>query len=72
MTPRDITYQLADFADDRGPTIVGCAIFFIVFSTIIVALRFLARFLRKLPLGIDDYSTVHALVGARCFTNTPT
>jgi hypothetical protein len=71
MTPRDVVYRQAHFADDNGPVIVGCAIFFIVFSTIIVGLRFLSRFLRKLPLGIDDYFTVPALVGAPCFINSP-
>jgi hypothetical protein len=69
MTPEEIAYQQAQIAGDKGPEIVGAAIFFIVFPTVIVVLRFLARSLRKLPLGIDDYFTLPALVGVNTFTN---
>ena len=58
----EFAYQQAHIADDKGPTIVGCGIFFIAFPTIVVALRFLARYLKKLPLKLDDYFTLPALV----------
>jgi hypothetical protein len=62
FTPAQIAYQQAHIDDDRGPSIVGCAIFFIIFPTIVVALRFVARFARKLPLEHDDYLTLPSLV----------
>jgi hypothetical protein len=64
ITPAEIAFQQAHITENQGPSIVGCAIFFIVFPTIIVALRFVARFMRKLPLELDDYFTLPALVGA--------
>ena len=60
--PEFIAYQKAHMNDDRGPSIVGCAIFFITFTTIVVGLRFIARVIRKLPLKLDDYFTLPALV----------
>ncbi len=58
----EIAYQQAHVADDKGPSIIGCAIFFIAFPSIVVALRFLARYLKKSPLKLDDYFTLPALV----------
>jgi hypothetical protein len=71
ITPEEIAYQQAHIGDNRGPTIVGLAVFFIVFPTIVVALRFVARSVRKLPLGLDDYFTLPALVSVLNASDCP-
>ncbi|ERF75274.1 hypothetical protein EPUS_00066 [Endocarpon pusillum Z07020] len=59
---QDTFHQRALIDDNRSASLIACSIFFIVFPTIIVAFRFVARFMRKLPLGLDDYFTLPALV----------
>ena len=70
-TPEEIAYQQAHIADNKGPPILGSAIFFIVFPTMVVALRFAARFATKLPLKLDDYFTLPALVSVLTTSASP-
>lgn len=62
LTPEDIAYQQAHFHENKGPMIVDVSIFLIVVTTITVALRFLARFIKSLPLQWDDWLSVAGLV----------
>jgi hypothetical protein len=62
ITPAELAYQQAHIKDNQSPSIIGCAIFFIVFPSLVVTLRSLARFVRNLPLELDDYFTLPALV----------
>ncbi|KAI1337121.1 hypothetical protein F5Y15DRAFT_426036 [Xylariaceae sp. FL0016] len=54
--------QLAMVNEDQGPTVIGVAWFFIAVCTIAVVLRFAARLNRRLPIGLDDYLSLGALV----------
>ena len=52
-------------AEDRGQSIVVGNIAVAVAATVAVGLRFLARRLRRIPLRVDDYLILAALVGER-------
>ena len=54
--------QIAHWKDDRSPRILGISIMLITLSTTVVAARFYARRLRKLPLQADDWLIIPALV----------
>ena len=54
LTPEDIAYQQAHIHEDKGSIIVDVSIFLVVVTTITVALRFLARFIKTLPLQWDN------------------
>ncbi|MCJ1351259.1 MAG: hypothetical protein MMC33_001243 [Icmadophila ericetorum] len=60
--PSEIAYQLANAHQDKGPLYKGIAVFLIILSTVTVVLRFTARYKKKLPVGVDDYLTIPALI----------
>ena len=49
-------------AEDRGRSIVAGNIIVAVVATVAVGLRFLARRLQRISLGVDDYLILAALV----------
>ena len=61
-TPENLQYQLTHKDEDRGPLIKTVSIVLIVIATVLVILRFLARWIRRLKLQIDDYFMIPALV----------
>lgn len=60
--PEELRYQEAHLHEDRGPLIVGVSTFLIVLCIIAVTLRFVARWIRRLPWMADDYAMLPALV----------
>lgn len=63
ITPQEIVYETIHFRDDKGPAIVGGSILLIVFATIAVVLRLVARRIKRTAWGADDYTIVLSLVG---------
>jgi len=55
--------QIARLHEDRGPALVAASSFFIAACTVTVALRFAARYSRRMEFGLDDWLSVAALVG---------
>ena len=62
FTPADIAYQMAHADDTQVPRIVSISVLLIVLTVVAVMLRFVARSMRKLPWGLDDYFMVPSLV----------
>ncbi|MCJ1246869.1 hypothetical protein MMC30_004078 [Trapelia coarctata] len=62
LSPEELRYQEAHIQEDRGPWIVGVSIFLIVLCTVAVTLRFVARWIRRLPWKADDYAMLPALL----------
>lgn len=54
----------ADGGLSRGPALMACSIVLIVAASIAVALRLVARRLKKLSWAADDYLAVVALISA--------
>lgn len=48
--------------EDKGPVVVAVSSFFIGLCTVAVALRFYARFIRRVSLGLDDWMSAVSLV----------
>ena len=61
----NLDYQKAHIHDDRGSLMVGVSITLMILSVITVALRFLSRWIKRLPWEADDYTMIPALVGLR-------
>ena len=62
LTPADIADQQAHITEDQGPRLFAVSIFLITITTIVVALRFVARVVRNLPLLWDDWLSMAGLV----------
>ena len=62
LPPGEVAYQSAHIHEDRGPLIIGVSVTLITLTTVTVALRFIARWIRQLPWGLDDYFMIPALV----------
>lgn len=60
---QEIVYETIHFRDNKGPAIVGGSILLIVFATIAVVLRLVARRIKRTAWGADDYTIVVSLVG---------
>lgn len=52
------------FAEYGKPILIGVGIAFIILEIIIVGLRFYARRRSRVPVGIDDWLILLALVGS--------
>lgn len=63
-SPEQLAHILAHLDESRGPQIVAISVLFIVMSSVVVVLRFIARKVRKLSWLIDDYFMLPALVGS--------
>lgn len=62
LSPEELRYQEAHIQEDSGPWIVGVSIFLVVLCFVAVTLRFVARWIRRLPWKADDYAMLPALV----------
>ncbi|KAI4127061.1 MAG: hypothetical protein LQ347_004750 [Umbilicaria vellea] len=61
---QEIVYETIHFRDNKGPAIVGGSILLIVFATIAVVLRLVARRIKRTAWGADDYTIVVSLTFA--------
>ena len=64
LPPAEVAYQEAHIHQDKGPMVIGVSIALIALTSATVVLRFIARWIRQLPWGLDDYFLIPALV--RC------
>lgn len=54
--------QEATMGEDKGTVVVAVSSLFIGLCTVAVALRFYARFIRHVSLGLDDWMSAASLV----------
>lgn len=58
--------QEATIGEDKGPSVMAVSGLFIGLCTVAVALRFYARFNRRVALGLDDWMSAASLVSLAC------
>lgn len=63
LTPARIAYQKAHIKDNIGPAIIAVTITLSTLSIVSVALRFFARWKKRIPWQWDDWLCVPSLVG---------
>lgn len=71
LPPEEIAYQTEHIHEDQGPKIIGISVFLVVLAAGSVVLRFVARMVRHMELGWDDWLCVPALLltGCMCTVN---
>ena len=62
ITPQELEYQKLHYYDDKAPAVIAGSIILIVFATVNVVLRLLARRMSAASWKADDYSIIVALV----------
>ena len=64
LPPGEIAYQEAHIRDNRGPAIIGVCSMLLLLSTTAVILRVVARRIKMVKLGADDFLIFFAEVSS--------